>query len=213
MPTVLVRAEKYGSLKLGLTPESEPLVALCAGNRVEFSRPVDVEKQIKSWLVNGSHCLLALTAFKEEGDLKPDLKLNEFLHSSPEHRECAASAMREIGEGIAILLHKDPKYAAFRRDVDVDAYLDGACRKFLERMLATEDPVARILARFRTPTPDQSSSIETFTKRFADRIDEPIDAYELEHGYLPPAMSKGIFNFYRLIASGHFIDTVPAQIA
>lgn len=213
VPTVCVCAEDYGSLKFGLTPESEPLVALCAGSRVEFGRHIDVEKQIKSWLVNGTHCLLALTAFKEEGDAKPDLKLNDYLTSSPEHREFAASAMKEMGEGIAILLHKDPKYADFAREVDVDAYLDGACAKFLERMEGTADPITRILARFRAPTADQASTIETFTRRFADRIDQPIDAYEHEHGHLPPATSKGILNFYRLIASGHFIDTPPAQPA
>lgn len=212
-PTVLVRAEDYGSLKLGLTPESEPLVALLEGSRVEFGRFIDVEKQIKSWLVNGTHCLLALTAFKEEGDAKPDLKLNDFLTSSPEHREFAAGAMREMGEGIAILLHKDPRYADFAREVDVDAYIEGACAKFLERIEATADPVARILARFRAPTPDRASTIETFAKRFTDRIDEPIDAYEHEHGHLPPATSKAILNFHRLIAAGHFIDTPPAQPA
>jgi len=176
VPTVLVRAEEYGSLKLGLTPETEPLVSICQGNKVKFSRHVDVEKQVKSWLVNGTHCLLALTAFKESGEVNHDLKLNEFLQSSPEHLAFAASAMREIGEGIAILLHKDPKYSAFAQDVDIDSYVGGACRKFLERMETTDDPVNRILARFRAPTRDQSSSIETFTKRFADRIDEPIDA-------------------------------------
>lgn len=97
--------------------------------------------------------------------------------------------MRAIGEGIAILLRKDPGYAAFARDVAVDGYLDGACRQFLELMESTEDPVNRILARFRAPMPDQASAIATFTRRFADRIDEPIDAYE--HGTSPPPRAGG----------------------
>ena len=127
--------------------------------------------------------------------------------------EFATAAMKEIGEGVVILLHKDPQFEAFARDVDVDRYVEGACKKFLERMASTEDPISRILARFRAPTPDETGTIESFTKRFADRIDGPIDAYEQEHGHLPPAASKSILNLYRLIATGNFIDTAQAQHA
>jgi mannitol-1-phosphate/altronate dehydrogenase len=208
-PTVLARAEGYGSLKLELTPESEPLVDLCRGSEIEFGRHIDVEKQLKSWLVNGTHWLIALTVFQEEHD--PDLKLNEFLNASPRHWRFATEAMREMSEGVAILLHKDPKYAAFARDVDVDRYLEGACDKFLERVATTDDSMSRILARFRAPTPSATSTIEAFTKRFTERIDAPIHAYEREHGHLPHAASKGLFDLHRLIASGSFIDTVQPR--
>ena len=211
-PTVLVRAEGYGSLKLGLSPETEPLVALCEGSRIEFGRHIEVEKQIKSWLVNGTQWLIAVNAFREaEGD--PELKLNQYLASSPDHMAFANAAMREIGEGVVLLLRDDPKYEAFAREVDVDRYVEGACTKFLERMTSTEDPISRILARFRAPTPDEANTIEAFAKRFADRIDGPIDAYEKAHGHLPPAASKGILSLYRLIATGHFIDTARVQHA
>ncbi len=108
---------------------------------------------------------------------------------------------------------KDPKYAAFAREVDVEDYLDGACRKFLERLVSTEDPMTRILARFRAPTPGEPGTIEAFTSRFIERIDAPIHAYEQARGHMPPAASKGLLNLHRLIASGSFIDTVQPQHA
>lgn len=210
-PAVLARAEEYGSLKLELSSETEPLVDICRGSKVEFGRHIDVEKQIKSWLVNGTHWLVALTAFQEDHD--PNLKLNKYLQDSPEHREFARAAVGEMSEGIGIILKKDPKYADFAREVDVDEYLRGARETFLKRLITTDDPMSRILARFRAPTSDDATTIEAFNRRFAERIDEPIDAYEHEHGHMPPAASKGLFNLHRLIASGHFIDTVDCQHA
>jgi hypothetical protein len=204
-PTVLVRAEEYGTLKLQLSSETEPLVDLCQGNKIEFGRHIDVEKQIKSWLVNGTHWLIALTAFQEEHD--PELKLNEYLNASPGHRQFATSAIQEMSEGVAILLRKDPKYAAFAGEVDIDLYLEGACAKFLERIASTEDPMSRILARFRAPTRSEPHSIEAFTRRFTDRVDAPIDAYWHEHRHMPHAASRGLFDLHRLLASGSFIDT------
>ena len=156
-PTVLARAEEYGVLKLQLAPETEPLVDLCRGSRIEFGRHLEVEKQIKSWLVNGTHWLMALTAFQEEPD--PDLKFNDYLNASPKHREFATSALREMSDGVAILLRREPRFAAFARDVDVDLYLEGLCAKFLERLATTEDSMARILARFRAPSRSEPHSM------------------------------------------------------
>jgi hypothetical protein len=208
-PTVLVRAEDYGSLKLQLTPETEPLADLVRGSRVEFSRHVDVEKQIKGWLVNGTHWLIALSALRP-GQPPSELKLNEYLNASEKNRRFAAAALDEMSEGVAILLKGDPKYADFAREVDVDAYLVGAKKKILERFSATEDPITRILARFRSPTEDEVHSIESFNRRFADRIDAPLEAYAAEHGAVPPAASQSLFNMHRLLASGHFVDAASA---
>jgi hypothetical protein len=208
-PAVLVRAEEYGSMKLELGARSEELVELCRGTEVEFSRHVDTEKQIKSWLLNGTHWLIALEAFEEsQGD--QDMKLNEFLLADPRHMAFARTAMREMQEGVAVLLRGDTRFRPFVEDVDVDAYLEGAASAILRRFCSTEDPITRILARFRAPTPEAADSIVSFSKRFADRVDEPMQAYEAKRGVLPPAASRGVVSLMRLVASGTFITAAAA---
>lgn len=207
-PVVLVRAEEYGSLKLELTPETEEIVDFCRGSRIEFSRHVDTEKQIKSWLLNGSHWLIALEAFHgARGD--QGLKLNEFLKAKPEHAQFAGKVMQEMRDGIAVILRSNPQYAAFVEEVDVDAYLEGAAEAILRRFLTTEDPITRILARFQAPSSDDYDTVISFSKRFSDRVDEPMRAYEAEHGTVPPAASHGVQSLIRLLASGTFIDAKP----
>ena len=208
-PAVLVRAEDYGSLKLELKHGDDDLVELCRGSKVEFSRHVDTEKQIKSWLLNGTHWLIALEAFQEtRGD--QNMKLNEFLLSDPRHMEFARKAMREMQEGVAILLRAGDRFQAFAEDVDVDQYLEGAAAAILRRFCSTEDPITRILARFRAPTADSVDTIVSFSKRFADRVDEPMQAYEARKGFLPPAASRGVLSLMRLVANGTFITAAAA---
>jgi hypothetical protein len=121
-PTVLVRAEEYGSLKLQLAPETQSLVDLCRGSSIEFSKHLDVEKKIKGWLLNGTHWLIALTAFQaSEGDT--NRKLNQYLAEHPERQAFAAQVIREISDGIEIILREDPQYADFVRDISPRAYL------------------------------------------------------------------------------------------
>jgi mannitol-1-phosphate/altronate dehydrogenase len=207
--TVQVCAEEYASLKLELRSDTQALIELCAGSQIEFSRHLEVEKQIKSWLVNGSHWLIALQAFQaSRGDR--NLKLNEFICSSPEQRGFAESVMAEMREGVALVLRSNPRYAAFAEDVDVDDYLEGAARAILRRFYATEDPITRILARFQAPSSEAYTSIEAFTKRFADRINEPVNAYTSKKGFVPPATSRGLLSLLHLVASGTFIDA-PAS--
>jgi hypothetical protein len=204
-PSLLVRAEEYGSLKLEICPETEELVEICKGSRIEFSRHLDVEKKIKGWLLNGTHWLIALTAFEANaGDT--GLKLNEYLSEHPEHREFAADVIRELRDGIEILLRNGPEYADFVCDVQVSQYLDGAADMILRRFCSTEDSIARILARFRRPSPDETTTIESFVKRFFDRVDPAIAAYEAEKGMVPPATRHGILSLCRLLASGIFVD-------
>ena len=205
LPTVLVRAEPYGSLKLQLGPETEALVPLLEGSRVEFSRHVETEKQVKSWLLNGSHWLIALAAFSEsEGNR--ELKLNEFLRERPDRVEFASTVMREMQDGVAAILRSDPQYAAFVHDVDPDWYLDGASRAILNRFLDTEDPITRILARFQAPSPESHSTIEAFSRRFTDRVGLPLTAYERDYGVPPRAATQSILGLVKLLASGTFID-------
>ncbi len=208
-PAVLVRAEEYGSLKLEIRPETQKLPELCQGSRIEFSEHLAVEKKIKGWLLNGTHWLIALTAFQaSEGDA--GLKLNEYLAAHPERRRFAEQVLGEISEGIEIILRNDPEYADFIRDVAPDAYLDGAAKAILRRFAGTEDSIARILARFRRPSPEETTTIESFVKRFFDRVDGPIAAYEAEKGFDPPATSHGLVSLCRLLASGTFVDTAAA---
>jgi mannitol-1-phosphate/altronate dehydrogenase len=206
---VLVRAEDYGAVKLQLEPENASLVELCRGSAVEFSRHVDTEKQIKSWLLNGTHWLIALEAFEgSRGDQK--MKLNEFIASDPRHMAFARTAMREMKEGVAVLLRSQERFRPFVDEVDVDRYLDEAANGILDRFCSTEDPITRILARFRAPTPDSVDTIVSFSKRFADRVDEPIQAYEAKRGVLPPAASRGVLSLMRLVANGTFITAAAA---
>ncbi len=208
-PTVLVRAEEYGSLKLELRPETEALRQMCEGSRIEWSKHLDVEKKIKGWLLNGTHWLIALTAFQaSEGNT--DLKLNQYLAEHPDRTEFAGQVIREIAEGIEFILCKEPEYADFVKDIPPRQYLQGAADAILRRFSGTEDSIARILARFRRPSPDETATIENFVKRFFDRVDPAIAAYEAEKGVDPPATSHGLISLCRLLASGTFVDTAAA---
>lgn len=208
-PAVLVRAEDYGSVKLELTADSEALVELCRGSEVEFSRHVDTEKQIKSWLLNGTHWLIALNAFQESrGDR--DMKLNEFLLADPRQLAFARTAMAEMKEGVAILLRGDDRFRGFVDDTDVEAYLNRAASAILARFCATEDPITRILARFRAPTPGSMDTVVSFSERFADRVREPMRAYEAARGVRPPAATRGVRSLDRLVASCTFITAAAA---
>lgn len=211
-PEVMVRAEEYGSLKLELGPHTEALPKLLAGSRVEFSRYLAIEKDMKSWLLNGSHWLIALTAFQESGG-DADLKLNEFINSTEDHRRYAAEVINEMRDGIEALLRSDPQYADFVRDVDVKAYLDGAAPSILARFQANADTINRILARFRAPTPEEVTTVQSFTDRFLHRIEAPMLAYQTETGAPPKAATQGIFNLFRLQASGTYIDTAQQHAA
>lgn len=204
-PTVAVQVEPYASLKLAQDPGTEILPDLCAGSAVGFSRHLEVEKQIKGWLLNGTHWLIALRAFQASGGDR-DMKLNEFIATSAEQRRHAAAVMDEMREGVALLLRRDPAYADFVRDIDVDAYLAGAAAAILGRFVATEDPISRILARFQAPEPGDPSTLEAFSRRFAGRINEPFDAYEAQNGTLPPAASRSLLSLLHLVETGTFID-------
>lgn len=204
-PVVLVHAEEYGSLKLELRPETEALAAMLEGSEIEFTKHVAVEKQIKNWLLNGSHWLLALAAFQESGGDR-ELKLNAFLRESPQRRQFAESVMAEMREGISVILRGQPEYAEFVRDVDPDVYLQGAADAILERFMSNEDPVTRILARFQAPTSESPTTVQAFSQRLADRVDEPMTAYVADKGVAPPAATQSIQSLVRLIASGTFIN-------
>jgi hypothetical protein len=204
-PMVRVHTEPYASLKLELTPGTEILQTLCATSGITFSRYLAVEKQIKGWLLNGCHWLIALEAFQaSRGDRS--IMLNAFIDASPEHRRHAIAVMDEMREGVGLLLRRDPAYAEFVREVDVDEYLAGAATAILQRFFSTEDPISRILARFQAPKYGDTAQIEAFSRRFADRINGPIGAYEAEKGFVPPATRRGLLSLLRLVESGTFID-------
>ena len=209
-PTVLVQAEEYGSLKLELCPNTEKLPELLQGSRATFSHHLDVEKDIKSWLLNGSHWLIALTAFQETGG-NAEVKLNEFITSTPSHELYASEVVNEMRDGIEALLRSDPQYAGFMQEFDVTAYLDGAAASILERFKSNEDTITRILARFRAPTPDEVTTVQSFVDRFLHRIEPPLLAYQAEKGVPPKSATQGIFNLFRLQASGTYVDTASAS--
>ena len=205
-PTVLVRAEEYGSLKLEICPNTEALPELLKGSRIEFSRHLDVEKEIKSWLLNGSHWLIALTAFQEAGG-NPELRLNDFITSTEDHEKYAAEVLNEMREGVEALLRCDEKYQHFVQDVDVTEYLNGAAASILERFKANDDTITRILARFRAPSPNEVTTVQSFIDRFLHRIEPPLMAYQAEHGTPAKSATQGIFNLFRLQASGTYVAT------
>lgn len=202
---VVVTTEEYGSLKLELSPATEDLARRLAGSRVEFTRYVAIEKRIKNWLLNGSHWLLALAAFeRSHGD--PELRLNEFLRRNAENRAFADEVMREMHEGIAVILRREPEFAGFVRDIDPDDYLTGASVAILARFLSNDDPMSRILARFQAPTPEKPSTVEAFRQRFFDRVKAPIAAYTEKRGCPPPAATHSLRSLDHLIASGTYIN-------
>ncbi|MGI4826834.1 MAG: hypothetical protein ACRYFU_01375 [Janthinobacterium lividum] len=209
-PEVMVRAEEYGSLKLELCPNTEGLPKLLQGSKAEFSRYLDIEKEIKLWLLNGSHWLIALTAFRES-DGNVDLKLDDFINATKDHRTYAAEVVNEMRDGIEALLRSNPQYAPFVKDVDVSAYLDGAAASILERFKANDDTITRILARFRAPTPEETTTVQSFVDRFLHKIEQPLVAYQAAKGIPPKAATQGIFNLFRLQASGTYVDTAHHQ--
>ena len=209
-PTVLVRAEEYGSLKLEICPNTERLPGLLKGSRIDFSRHLDIEKEIKGWLLNGSHWLIALTAFHETGG-NPELKLNDFITSTPDHQLYASEVVNEMREGIEALLRSDPQYGRFVEDVNVTTYLNGAASSILERFQSNDDTITRILARFRAPTADEVTTVQSFVDRFLRRIEPPLMAYQAEHGVPAKSATQGIFNLFRLQASGTYVDSDQAH--
>jgi len=204
-PTVVVSTEEYGSLKFELRPETEELARQLEGSQTEFTRYVAIEKQLKSWLVNGTQWLLALEAFEESHGNK-DLKLNQFLKENPEHLRFAETVLAEMREGISVILRREPEYAGFVRDVDPEEYLRGSAEAILRRFLSSDDPLSRILARFQAPTPEAPASIQAFAKRFADRVEDPITAYSESRGVPPLAALRSVNSLVRLIASGTYIN-------
>jgi mannitol-1-phosphate/altronate dehydrogenase len=208
-PTVVVRVEAYGMLKLELSEQTDELMKKLAASRIEFSHHVAVEKQIKSWLLNGSHWLIALAAY-EASEADRNLKLNKFLREKADREQFAASVMQEMREGVAAILRGDPQYADFVREVDVDRYLERASEAILDRFMTNDDPITRILARFQKPTPESLTTIQAFSKRFAERVDEPIAAYQADKGMPPLAAMHSMHSLVRLIASGSFINATQA---
>ncbi len=208
--TVAVQAEEYGVLKLELSPETEGLLRLLHGSRVEFSRHLDIEKEIKGWLLNGSHWLIALTAFHQTGG-NADLKLNEWISESDDHHVLAAEILMEMRDGVEILLRSEPQYQGFVEDIDVTHYLDDATGAILNRFRCNEDTMTRVLARFRTPTPEAATSIQSFTGRLLGRVEPPMAAYERERGIPPMASTRSLFNLFRLQAAGTYVDTEQAS--
>lgn len=204
-PAILARAERYGSLKLELCPRTEGLPDILRGSRVEVVRHVETEKQIKNWLLNGTHWLIALHAFQDKNGDR-NMKLNDYLNASPANSGFAQAVMQEMRDGVAALLRSRPEHSSFVRDVDVDHYLDGAATAVLRRFFETEDPITRILARFQAPSHDELTSVEAFSQRFADRVEPPVIAYEEERGVAPPAATQGILSFVRLVGSGTYIN-------
>ncbi|TWI52679.1 mannitol-1-phosphate/altronate dehydrogenase [Pseudomonas duriflava] len=205
-PTLVVRAEEYGSLKLQIGPDTEELPHILGNTKIEFSRHLEIEKEIKGSLLNGSHWLIALTAFHETNG-NPEVRLNEFIQETDNHRLYAQEVVNEMRDGLEALLRSKPKYADFVRDVDVSAYLDGAAQSILARFEANADTIHRILARFRAPTPDEVTTVQKFIDRFLHRIEEPLLAYEQQKGTPAKSATQGLFNLFRLQASGTYIDT------
>ena len=204
-PVAVVSTEEYGSLKLELRPETEELANRLEASRVEFTRYVATEKQLKSWLLNGSHWLLALEAFEESRGDK-ELRLNQFLKETPERLRFAEAVLAEMSEGIAVILRRNPEYADFVRDVDPEDYLRGSAKAILKRFLSSDDPMSRILARFQAPTPETPASIQAFAKRFAVRVQDTITAYSENKGTPPHAAMRSVNSLVRLIASGSYIN-------
>ena len=206
-PTVLARAARYGSLKLELCPGAEVLPDILRGSRVEFGRHVETEKQIKNWLLNGTHWLIALRAFQAKGGDR-NMKFNEYLNASQANHDFAVVVMQEMRDGVAALLRSRLPYRTFVREVDVDQYLDGAAAAVLRRFFETKDPITRILARFQAPSHEELTSVEAFSQRFADRVEPPVMAYKEERGVAPPAATQSIMSFVRLVGSGTYINAV-----
>jgi hypothetical protein len=208
--TLVVRAEEYGSLKLELCARTEDLPQILEGSKIQFSRYLDIEKEIKNSLLNGSHWLIALTAFQETGG-RPEVKLNEFIQETENHRLYASEVVSEMRDGIEALLRSKPKYADFVQNVDITAYLDGAAKSILGRFEANSDTINRILARFRAPCPDEVTTVQKFIDRFLHRIEEPLQAYQEQKGQPAKSATQGLFNLFRLQASGTYIDARPAE--
>ena len=205
VPTLAVKAEEYASLKLEHGEHTQGLTRLLEGTGASFSQHLAVEKDIKSWLLNGSHWLIALTAFQEtDGDA--EVKLNAWLAETADHHVFAEEIIEEMRDGIEALLRSDPQYAGFVENVDVTDYLNKAAAAILARFEANEDTIARILARFRAPTPEAVTTVEQFIGRFLSRIEDPIMAFERKHGAPPKSTTHSLFNLFRLQASGMYVD-------
>ncbi|MGI4856649.1 MAG: hypothetical protein ACRYHA_06955 [Janthinobacterium lividum] len=205
---LLVTTESYGKLTLHEHGDQTTLAEMLAGSKVTFSKHLETEREIKGWLLNGSHLLIALTAFREtKGDM--DLKLNEFIADSTMHRYFAGEIITEMRDGVEAILESDPTYASFRHDVDISAYLDKAAACILSRFAHNEDSVTRILKRFRAPTEDDLLAVQTFVGILLRKIERPLHAYAEKFGVPPKASTEALVNVLRLQASATYANNAP----
>lgn len=205
---LLVSTESYGKLTLHEESGQTALAEMLAGSKVTFSKHLQTEREIKVWLLNGSHLLIALTAFREtNGDM--DLKLNEFIADSTMHRYFAGEIITEMRDGVEAVLQSDPTYASFLHDVDITAYLDETAACILSRFAHNEDSVIRILNRFRAPAEDDIFAVQTFVSILLRKIERPLHAYAEKFGVPPKASTEALVNVLRLQASATYANSTP----
>lgn len=128
----------------------------------------------KNWLI-------AIEAFSASaGD--PDVKLNEFLNSSPERKQFAVDVMTEMRDGIEVLLLQDPEYEEFRKDIAPGDYLNGTANVILQRL--SRRTILSPVSWLASGSPHQT----TGEKR------------------VPAAAAHSKFSLVQLAASGTFVD-------
>jgi hypothetical protein len=200
---LFVCTEPYGKLTLELPKARPAFAASLSGSRVTFSQHLAAERDVKGWLLNGSHWLIALTAFRETNG-NPDVKLNTFITESIMHRYYAGEIITEMRQGVEALLRADPTYAAFLHDTDITAYLDNAAASILMRFASNEDSIVRILRRFRAPSVDDVGAVQTFVDSLLQKIERPLHAYGTQYGAAPRASTEALMNVLRLQATATY---------
>lgn len=171
---------------------------------VRMTHHFEAERDLKIFVVNGSHLAIALQSYA-----KRPWQINEFISFSNENAEFAWGLIQEIRDGtIAVLQTNTKRYGDFATDPRRIEYVNTLALEFFERIRTTDDYATRILSRFRKPAlhPAKIDNVQRFMNRFDSRVIEPMQGYAARYGKQPLNLTTAFVSMIKLISTGQFVD-------
>jgi hypothetical protein len=223
-----VETERHARLVIQNAPRTDALKEAFAHipNIVQFSDYIDIEKNKKRWILNGSHALIAITSqfhgLRELGDFFHEDNLpeppNQPSRRAPDLRariEFSKGVIAEMLEGFILCTTKTEAGAEYlvNREDDLGAYAE----EIYQRMSNTYDTTSRIVKKFVAPRLEHDrqsnklSVINTVTDFFnwaRPRVEEPIRAYIEQHGSAPKYTVSALINMFVMVSEGDFLEYI-----
>jgi hypothetical protein len=227
-PFLEVACEPYAELVI----EEHPLIGSLKSaletvkDFVRFSSNIDIEKNKKRWIVNGSHALIALTAayfgilgmqdFFHKTDLKASAQRPYRLPPTLATRKAfAKGVITEMTDGFRCATQKNSEG---RKHLKVEGHkLASYSKRTLDRFIDGDDTTSRIIKHFVAPRlqfdPDHMTvkfvdSYSNFLRWARPRIEEPIRAYMRVRGIAPKHTTEALINMLVMIAEGDLLKNI-----